>query len=64
MSTASYVTDRKIAAIKTEIRQDETMQTLREQIEKGLPEHRSFVPPEIRIYFPYRHDLTTQDDII
>jgi hypothetical protein len=45
MSTASYVTDRKIEAIKTEILQDETMQTLREQIEKGWPEHRSFIPP-------------------
>jgi hypothetical protein len=64
MSTASYVTDRKIAAIKAEIRQGETMQTLREQIEKDWPEHRSFVPSEIRIYFPYLHDLTTQDDII
>jgi hypothetical protein len=64
MSNASYVTDRRIAAIKTEIRQDDTMQTLREHIEKGWPERRSFVPPEIRIYCPYRHDLTTQDDII
>ena len=63
MSTASYGTERKIAAIKTEIREDETMQTLREQIEKGWPEYRSFVPSEIIIYFPYRHDLTTQDDI-
>lgn len=64
MLTASYVTDRKIAAIKNENRQDETMRKLREQIEKGWPEHRSMVPADIRTYFPYRHDFTTHDDLI
>ena len=64
MSTASYVTDQKIAAIKNENHHDETIRKLREQIENGWPEHRSMVPADIRTYFPYRHDLTTHDDII
>ena len=64
MSTASYVTDRKIAAIKNENRHDKTMRKLREQIENGWPKHRSMVLADIRTYFPYRHDLTTHDDLI
>ena len=64
MSTESYVTDQKITAIKAEIRQDTNMQKLRAQIETGWPAHRSLIPAEIRSYFPYRHDLTTQDELI
>jgi hypothetical protein len=64
MSSDSYVTDCKIEAIRTEILHDETMQQLCSQVETGWPEHRSLVPPAIRTYFPYRHELTTEDGLI
>ena len=64
MSSESYVTDRKIAAIRSEILRDESIRQLCSQIQQGWPEHRSLVPPATRAYFPYRHDLTTQDGLI
>ncbi len=64
MSSESYVTDRNIAAIRSEILRDESMRQLCSQMEQGWSEHRSLVPPATRAYFPYRHDLTTQDGLI
>ena len=64
VSTESYVTNRKIAAIKAENRDDETMQQLRDQINQGSPEQKSLVPAVLQPYFPYRHDLTTDDELI
>ena len=64
MSTESYITNRKIAAIKAENRDYETMQQLTDQINQGWPEQKSLVPAVLQPYFPYRHDLTTDDELI
>ena len=64
MSTESYVTDRKLQAIRLEVSIDHMMQLLHKQIQTGWPEHRSLVPPDIRAYYQDRHELTMQDGLI
>ena len=51
MSIESYVTDRKLQAIRSEVSTDHTMQLLQQQIQTGWPEHRSLVPTDIRAYY-------------
>ncbi|XP_046846780.1 uncharacterized protein K02A2.6-like [Xenia sp. Carnegie-2017] len=52
MSSKSYVTDRKLQAIKDEIRKDKTMQLL------------ILILTELKPYYPYREELTTDDGLI
>ena len=59
MSYESYVTDRKLQAIKDEIHTNETMQLLVQQIQDGWPDHKILVPSEVQPYYPYRQELTT-----
>ncbi|CAB4024841.1 Hypothetical predicted protein [Paramuricea clavata] len=60
MSSESYVTDRKLQAIKDEIHTNETMQVLVKQIQDGWPDHKILVPSEVQPYYPYRQELTTE----
>ena len=64
MSSQSYVTDQKLQAIKDEIRADETMQLLMQQIQNGWPDHNILVPSEVRSYYPYRQELITEGGLI
>ena len=64
MSSKSYVTDRKLQAIKDEIRKDKTMQLLVQQIQDGWPLHKILIPTELKPYYPYREELTTEDGLI
>jgi transposase InsO family protein len=64
MSVESYVTDRKIQEIKDEISTNETMQLLVRQIQTGWPESKVLVPVQLHPYYPYRDELTTNDNLI
>ena len=64
MSVESYVTDRKIQEIKDEISTNETMQLLVRQIQTGWPESKFLVPVQLHPYYPYRDELTTNDNLI
>ena len=64
MSSESYVTDRKLKAIQEEIKTNETMQLLVQQIQSGWPENNSLLPMSLRPYYPYRDELTTQNNLI
>ena len=57
MSTESYVTDRKLQAIRSEVSTDQTMVLLQRQIQTGWPEHKSLVPTDIRAYYQDRHEM-------
>ncbi|CAB4045661.1 Hypothetical predicted protein, partial [Paramuricea clavata] len=64
LSSESYVTDRKLQAIKDEIHTNETMQLLVKQIQDGWPDHKILVPSEVQPYYPYRQELTTEGGLI
>ena len=64
MSSESYVTDRKLKAIQEEIKTNETMQLLVQQIQSRWPENNSLLPMSLRPYYPYRDELTTQNNLI
>ena len=64
MSVESYVTDCKIQEIKDEISTNETMQLLVRQIQTGWPESKVLVPVQLHPYYPYRDELTTNDNLI
>ncbi len=50
MSSESYVTDRKLQAIKDEIHTNETMPLLIQQIQDGWPDHKILVLSEVQPY--------------
>lgn len=50
MSSESYVADRKLQAIQSEIRSDATMQLLQAQIQSDWPEHKSLIPADLHPY--------------
>ena len=64
MSLESYVADRKLKAIQVEIKANETMQLLVQQIQSGWPENNSLLPMSLRPYYAYRDELTTQNNLI
>ncbi len=64
MSTESYVTDRKLQAIRSEVSTDQTVILLQRQIQTGWPERKSLVPTDIRAYHQDRHELTTEDGLL
>lgn len=64
MSSESYVTDRKLTAIQEEIKTNETMQLLVQQIQSGWPDNSTLLPMLLRPYYPYRDELTTQNNLI
>ena len=64
MSTESYVTDRKLQAIRSEVSTDQRMVLLQRQIQTGWPEHKSLVPTDIHAYYQDRQELTMQDGLI
>ena len=63
-SSESYVTDWKLQTIKDEIHTNATMQLLAQQIQDGWPDHKILVPGEVKPYYPYRQELTTEDGLI
>ena len=54
MSSESYVTDRKLKAIQVEIKTNETMQLLVQQIQSGWPENNFLHPMSLCPYYAYR----------
>ena len=64
MSSTSYVTDRKLKEIQEEIKDDESMQMIIQQICSGWPNDKQHVPIEIKEYFPYRHELSEHEGLI
>ena len=63
-SSESYVIDRKLTAIQEEIKTNETMQLLVQQIQSSWPDNSSLLPMSLRPYYPYRDELTTQNNLI
>lgn len=59
-----FVTDRRLEQIRFEMKQDTNMQTLMSTIRKGWPDNKMMVPLCIRDYWPYRDEMTTENDII
>ena len=64
MSKHSYVKDEKTEQIRNEIASNSTMQLLIQQIKSGWPSERSSVPPELKLYYPYRDDLSVSNVMI
>ena len=64
MSSESYVTDRKLREIQSEIATNKAMQLLVKQIQSGWPQQQSLIPVPLRPYYPYRDELTTADNLI
>ncbi len=54
----------RLEEIRSATEKDKTLQSLRDVIMSGWPEHRSLVLPEISAYYTYRDELTIQDGII
>ena len=64
MSSESYVTNHKLKAIQEEIKTNETMQVLIQQIQSGWPENNSLLPMSLHPYYPYRDKLMTPNNQI
>ena len=64
MSSTSYVTVRKLKEIQEEIKDDESMQMIIQQIRSGWPDDKRHVPIEIKEYFPYRHELSEHEGLV
>ena len=58
------ISDQRLEAIRKATKTDSVMQSLRETIMHGWPDHKQDLTPEVALYFHFRDEMTVVDGII
>ena len=64
MEEALFVTDSQLEKIRYAATNDSTLQTLMSVVKEGWPDSKAKVTLCIRVFWPYRDELSTQNGLV
>lgn len=62
--SVSYISTARLEGLRKHTAEDEVLQILSRVIHRGWPTKKSQLQPTLRLFFPYRDELTVEDGII